>query len=113
MKILISDNAKSAIGNIYRYSLNISTKYARKTVNNIYNTIFNIKDYPYIGRYVLEIPNKHFRERIYKEFRIIYYISEIKNTVYIYYIFSGKQNSNLFFKIHKTELINFLNSNFY
>lgn len=112
MEIMISDNAKFAIGDIFNYLSNVSTKYAIKTVNNIYKTILDIKYAPYIGRYVPELPDKHFRERIYKQFRIIYYVSESNNTIYIRYIFSGKQNSNLFFKIHKNEIIKFLNQFF-
>ena len=64
-----------------------------------------------MGRYVLELQDKRFRELFYKEFRIIYYISEIKSEIHIIYIFSCKQNSNLFFEIHKNEIIEFLNSN--
>lgn len=109
MKIIISDDVKFAITDIFNYTLNISSKYARKTVDNIYETIFNIKDAPYIGRYVPELSNKHFRECIYKDYRIIYYVSETNQTIYIQYIFCGRQNSKLFFEVHKNELYNFLN----
>lgn len=112
MKIIIADSAKFAIGDIFRYLLNVSNQYATEMVNNIYKTILNIQDNPYIGRYVPELPDNKFRERICKEYRIIYYISELKGTIYIQYIFSGKQNSNLFFKIHKNEIIKFLNQFF-
>lgn len=112
MKMIISDNAKFAIGDIFHYLSNVSNQYASEMINNIYKTILDIQDNPYIGRYVSELPYKKFRERICKEYRIIYYVSELKDTIYIRYIFSGKQNSNLFFKIHKNEIIKFLNQFF-
>ena len=102
MQIIISDDAKSAITDIYDYSYNISSNYANRIVNKIYDTI-------YIGRNVPEFSDKQFRERICEKYRIIYYISEMDNTIFIRYIFCGRQNSKLFFKVHENELINFFN----
>ena len=113
MKIIISNNVKLAINDIHSYLSKRSTKYANETIFNIYLIIESLQNSPYIGRYVPELKNKSFRERIYKKFRIIYYISEETNTIYIQYIFSGRQNSNLFFEVHKKELNKFLNQFFY
>ena len=112
MKIIISNNSKLSIKNIFNFSSNISTKYDNKVINNIYSTIDSIKFMPYIGRYVPEIPLKSFRERLSGNYRIIYFISEFDQTVYIKYIISSKQNSNLFFKVHKKELYDFFNKFF-
>lgn len=112
MKIQITDNAKSDITNIFNYSRNLSSNYARKIVKKIYGEIYNLQFSPYIGRYVPELSNKHYRERLCEKYRIIYFISENSNTIYIQYIFCSKQNSELFFKIHKTELSNYLNQYF-
>ena len=109
MQIIISDDAKSAITDIYDYSYNISSNYANRIVNKIYDTIYDLQDSPYIGRNVPEFSDKQFRERICEKYRIIYYISEIDNTIFIRYIFCGRQNSKLFFKVHENELINFFN----
>ena len=109
MEISISDRAQDNIENIAEFSLKISTNYANRIVNEIYSTIYSIKDAPYIGRYVPEILDKHYRERIFKNYRIIYVISEKHNTIFIRYIISGKQNSNLFFEVHKKEIFDFLN----
>lgn len=109
MEISISNRAQKNIENITEFSLKISTNYANRIVNDIYSTIYSIKDAPYIGRYVPEISDKHYRERICEDYRIIYIISEKNNTIYIRYIFSGKQNSKLFFEVHKKEIIDFLN----
>ena len=107
MQIIISDDAKSAITDIYDYSYNISSEYASKMVNKIYKAIFNLQDSPYIGRYTPELLNKKYRERICGAYRIIYYVSEINNTIYVRYIFCSRQNSNLFFKVHEKELFDF------
>ena len=109
MKISISNKAQSNIENITEFTLKISTNYANRVVNEIYSTIYSIKDAPYIGRYVPEISDKHYQERICGNYRIIYVVSEKHNTIYIRYIISGKQNSNLFFEVHKKETFNFLN----
>lgn len=109
MQIIISNDAKSAITDIFDYSYNISSNYAHRIVNTIYDAICTLKDSPYIGRYVPELSDKHYRERICENYRIIYYVSETNNTIYVRYIFCGRQNSNLFFKVHEKELLKFLN----
>ncbi len=109
MEISISNRAQSNIENITEFTLKISTNYANRVINEIYSTIYSIKDAPYIGRYVPEISDKYYRERICGNYRIIYVVSEKHNTIYIRYIISGKQNSNLFFEVHKKEIFNFLN----
>ena len=112
MQIIISDDAKSAITDIYDYSYNISSNYASRIVNQIYDAIYNLQDSPYIGRNVPEFSDKQFRERICEKYRIIYYISEKDKTIFIRYIFCGRQNSNLFFKVHEKELFDFFNQLF-
>ena len=94
---------------ITKFSAKISTNYSNKVIRDIYATIDSIKDAPYIGRYVPELSDKHYRERICGNYRIIYVVSKKHNTIFIRYIISGKQNSNLFFEVHKKELFNFLN----
>ena len=109
MNISISNEIHHNIRNITKYTLNISTNYANRVVQKIYSTFDSIKYLPHAGRYVPELSDKHYRERICNSYRIIYFVSEFYNTIFIRYIFSGKQNSNLFFKVHKDELINFSN----
>ena len=109
MEISISNRAQSNIENITEFTLKISTNYANRVINEIYSTIYSIKDAPYIGRYVPEISDKYYRERICGNYRIIYVVSEKHNTIYIRYIISGKQNSNFFFEVHKYEILNFIN----
>lgn len=112
MKILITNEAKSAMEDIYKYASHISSQYAKRIINSIYETIYDLQDTPYIGRYVPELSDKQFRERICGNYRIIYYLSEKTHTIYIRYILCVKQNSNLFFKIHKKELFRFFDQFF-
>ena len=109
MEISISNRAQNNIENITEFTLKISTNYANRVINEIYSTIYSIKDAPYIGRYVSEISDKHYRERVCGNYRIIYVVSEKHNMIFIRYIISGKQNSNLFFEVHKKEIFDFLN----
>ena len=113
MNILISNRAHNHIKNIADFSAKISANYSNIVIQNIYSTIYSIKDAPYIGRYVPELSSKHFRERICGEYRIIYVVSEKDKTVYIRYIISSRQNSDLFFEVHKKDILNFLNRLFY
>ena len=109
MNISISNKAYSNMRNITNFTEQFSTNYSNKVIREIYSTIDSIKDNPYIGRYVPELSDKHYRERICENYRIIYLISEKHNTIFIRYIISGKQNSYLFFEVHKKELFNFFN----
>ena len=96
MQIIISDNARSAITNIYDYSYSISSNYASRIVNQIYDAIYNLQDSPYIGRYVPELSDKHFRELICEKYRIIYYISE-KIIQFLYYTYFAEGKILIYF----------------
>lgn len=109
MNISISNRFYNNMRSIAKFSAKISTNYSNKVIRDIYSTIDSIKHAPYIGRYVPELSNKHYRERICRDYRIIYVISEKHNTIFIRYIISGKQNSNLFFEVHKKDIFDFLN----
>lgn len=112
MNISISNKAHNNMRNITKFTTKISTNYSNKVMLDIYATIESIKDAPYIGRYVPELSDKHYRERICGNYRIIYLVSEKHNTIFIRYIISGKQNSYLFFEVHKKELFDFFNQLF-
>ena len=86
MQILLLDKAFKNINEFFRYLTNISTEYTNKTIFNICLSIEKLKLLPYIGRYVPNLPDKLFRELIYKEFRIIYFVSE-KTILFIFNIF--------------------------
>jgi len=109
MQIKLSNDVKLAIADIHKYSYKISSNYASRIINKIYKNIYDLQDSPYIGRYVPEISDKHYRERICEKYRIIYYISEKENTIFIRYIFSTRQDKTTFFEVHKNELFDFFN----
>lgn len=74
MKIIISDDVKIAIKDIFNYLSSISENYANRIIQEIYKSIYDLQSMPYIGRYVPEILDKHYRERICENYRIIYFI---------------------------------------
>lgn len=104
MKVIIEDAARECLMNIFYYNVQYSIKNAIETDMNINLYIYNLENLPYIGNYVPEISDKHFRELIYKKnknsYRIVYYISKITNTIYIIYVSNSKQDFNKFLKLH-------------
>ena len=60
--------------------------------------IYELKVAPYLGRYVPELSDKHFRELIYKSYRIVYDVSEDLDTVYIHFIVHFKKIFKSFYK---------------
>lgn len=112
MKIIVTQRAKNDISNIFNYNLMISPKYAIKIEKKLYLCIKYLKNTPYIGRYVFEIPDKHYRERICENYRIIYFVSEKENVIFIRYIFNVRQDKTNFFKEHKNEILNHFNKLF-
>ena len=109
MKVIVTQRAKSDLLELFDYNSNISLNYAIRIDKKIRSYIEELQYSPYIGRYVPEIPNKQHRERICEKYRIIYFISEKDNIIFIRYIFNAKQNKKIFFEIHKTQIFNFLN----
>lgn len=97
MKVLISSEAHKDLSSIFEYISFDSLKYANETVRNIYLRITELENSPYIGRYVPEIPNKKYRELLYKSYRIIYNILEEENTIYVHFILHNKRNFKSFF----------------
>lgn len=66
---------------------------------DIDSRIYELGNSPYLGRYVPELLDKHFREIIYKSYRIVYDISKASNTVfYIHFVVHGKRNFKSFYK---------------
>ena len=108
MKVIVTQRAKRNLLELFDYNANISLSYAIRIDKKIRSYIDELEYFPYIGRYVHEISDKRYRERICEKFRIIYFISEKENIVFIRYIFSLRQNKSMFFEVHKSEIINFL-----
>lgn len=102
MNLIISNQVKNDITEIYKYVAKDSLKYANETANNIYSRIAELEISPYLGRYVPEISNKQYRELLYKSYRIVYSIFEEKNIIYIHFVIHGKRNLKSFYKSYIT-----------
>lgn len=76
-----------------------------EVIEEIYEKIYDLEYSPYLGRYIPEIEDKRFRELIYirnkhSGYRIMYYISEKTDTIYIIGIINCKQDFNKYLKVH-------------
>jgi len=104
MKVIVEDLAKKCLDNILYYNMQYSLKNAIETDIQITQHFYTLEDSPYIGRYVPKIPDRQFRELIYEKgqnrYRIVYYISENTNTIYILHISNCKQDFNRILKLH-------------
>lgn len=100
MKVIITNRAKRDLMALFDYNTKKSINYAIRIDKKIRLYIRTLKDFPYIGRFVPEILNKHYRERICEKFRIVYYVSEKENIIYIRYIFNAIQYKKTFFDLY-------------
>lgn len=94
MHLIIANQVRDDITNIYNYIARNSLKYANETVNNIYSRIAELENFPYLGRYVPELSDKQYRELLYKNYRIVYSVSEKTNSVNIHFVIHSKQDFN-------------------
>lgn len=105
MKVLVENLAKQQLIDIYYYNYQYSLKNAIETNKNIIERIDSLEYSPYIGRYIPEMSDKRFREIIYKKtmhsgYRIMYYISEKSNTIYVLSIINSRQDFKRILKLH-------------
>ncbi len=104
MKVIVPDMAHDSIDSLFEYLAIYSSRNAIQIIDKIYELIYNLGDLPYLGKPSLELPDKHFRELIYrknrKSYKILYFISEETDTIYIIHISNCKQDFNRILKIH-------------
>lgn len=105
MKVIVEDLAKENILNIFSYNSRHSIKNAIETNIDIQMYINDLAIFPFMGRYIPEMSDKRFREIIYKNslhsgYRIMYYISENTDTIYVLNVLNSKQDFNKFLKLH-------------
>lgn len=74
MPTVTSKAFKEELDEIFKYASKLSKNYLIKCKKGISQYIDTLKYFPYIGRYVYEISNKEYRERIYTNYRIVYQI---------------------------------------
>ena len=104
MKVIMSDESKADITQIFDYIASDSPKYAKITTQNIRYHIRSLKKFPYIGRYIPELVDepyyKDYRELIYKSYRTIYHVYEDTNEIYILTIVHSARNFITIFNSH-------------
>lgn len=103
MNVIVDDIARECLDNIYYYNVQFSYENAVEIEMNILDHISYLEHFSYIGQYIPEIEDKHFRTLLYKKnkhtaYRIIYYISEKTNIIHIVYIYNCKQDFNRILK---------------
>ncbi len=72
VEIVWTNNALTDLEEIAEFIAKDSAKYARFTVDKIFNQTFILKSYPLLGRIVPELNNEQIRELITGNYRIIY-----------------------------------------
>ena len=105
MKVIVEDLAKNCILDIFSYNSKYSIKNAIDTNITIQTFINDLANFPYVGRYIPEMSDTKFREIIYKHnrhfvYRIMYYISNKKDTIYVFNVMNSKQDFKKFLKLH-------------
>jgi addiction module RelE/StbE family toxin len=88
-KIIWSPKAADNLESIFEYISNDSKRYAQMVAKKIFETIELINDNPLAGRVVPEYMDEKIRERIYKNYRIIYRIK--REVIEIAAIYHGAQ----------------------
>lgn len=112
MKVILTHKARRNLLDLFEYNSDIHKNYAIRIDKRIHLSIKELEQYPYIGRLVPEMSSPHYRERICEGFRIIYFISEETQTIYIRYIISAKQDKTTFLELHQDEIPDILNNIF-
>lgn len=110
MKVILTHKARRNLLDLFEYNSDIRKNYATRIDKRIHLSIKELEQYPYIGRFVPEMSNPHYIERICEGFRIIYFISEETQTIYIRYIISAKQDKTAFLELHQDEIPGILNN---
>ncbi len=105
MRVIVENLARKCLDDIFYYNARYSIRNAIETDIDISQYIHNLEDSPYIGRYIPEMSDKSFREIIYRKtrhsgYRIMYYISEKSNTIYVFNIMNSKQDFIRILKLH-------------
>ncbi len=100
-KIIWSPKAADNLESICEYISKDSKRYAQMFAKKIFETIKSIKENPLAGRVVPEYTDDKIRERIYKNYRIIYRIKE--EVIEIAAIYHGAQLVEKVEKVFNTE----------
>ena len=67
MKVIVPDMAHESIDSLFEYLAIYSSRNAIQIIQKIYEYIYDLGDMPYLGKTFAELPDKHFRELLYKK----------------------------------------------
>ena len=100
MQIFISKAFRKESEDIFEYIYSKSISGAVKCKNGMSQYINTLKKFPYIGRYIPEISDKSYKERIYTNYRIVYQILKKLQLVYIHFIVHSKMDFLEYYKLY-------------
>ena len=104
MKVIVPDMAHDTIDSLFEYLAIYSYRNATQIIDKIYDLIYDLGDMPYLGKPSTELPDKHFRELLYRKnrnaYRILYLISEETDRIYILHVSNCKQEFKNILKLH-------------
>ena len=105
MKVIVENSAKKGINDIFYFNMQYSLQNAINTDYSITEQIKHLAENAYLGRYIPEFSDKHFREIIFHKnkqnaYRIMYYINDSKDTIRVFNIINSKQNFNRILTMH-------------
>ena len=104
MQVFISNFSHNNINSNFQYMKMFSNNYAANLSKNIYLCIDLLKEFPYIGRYIPEISDKSYKERIYTNYRIVYQTLKKLQLVYIHFIVHSKMDFLAYYKLYKKNM---------
>lgn len=81
----------------YKEEANIAI--ANDLVNNIIDASIQLENNPYLGRaeHLLEDRPEYFRFIIYRHFKILYWVNELKNRIEVVHVFDTRQSPHKLF----------------
>ena len=81
MKIIWSPLAIDRVSEIAKYIAKDKSEAAEKWIDQIFNSVKKIENFPQIGRMVPEANRKEIREILLKNYRIIYRVEDVQITI--------------------------------
>lgn len=74
VKVVWTDSAILDLNDIGEYIAKVSERYAQITIDQLFNSVDILEEFPFSGKMVPEYENEKMRELIRINFRIVYYI---------------------------------------
>ena len=91
MEIRISEKAKRQLRNIYNYYSENSIQYAEHLLEDFYNKIESLIEFPKRYGVIPQLEKHNIRKLLFKNYRILYQIDEDKELIKIVAILHSKQ----------------------